>query len=130
MSRLVRHDREPPRGVAREPGAAPGSDCPDGASLPPRGRQHVRSTPVGVLLTTTVAPNAGLIAWTGLVALVVVAGIVTAAKGRAGWVAIGLLTGGLAWLVTAFLPALPGSLWQRTIGRRPADRPAGSPQQG
>lgn len=83
-----------------------------------------------VLVTTAVAPTAGLIVWTGLVALAVAAGIITAAKGRAGWVAIGLLTGGLVWLVTAFLPALPGSLWQRTIGRRTADRPAGSPQPG
>jgi hypothetical protein len=62
---------------------------------------------------SVVSPSAGLIAWTVLVALVLVAGAVTAAKGRWGWVAIGLLTGGAPWLVTAFATATPDSMWTR-----------------
>jgi len=60
-----------------------------------------------------VSPSPGLIAWTILLVLVLVAGAVTAAKGRWGWVLIGLLTGGLVWPVTAFLAPAPGSLWLR-----------------
>lgn len=66
-----------------------------------------------------VAPAPGLIAWTVLIGLLLIAGAVTAAKGRPGWVLVGLLTGGLPWVVTAFLAAAPGSLWTR-IFKRPA----------
>ena len=54
-----------------------------------------------------------------LIGLLLIAGAVTAAKGRPGWVLVGLLTGGLPWVVTAFLAAAPGSLWTR-IFKRPA----------
>jgi hypothetical protein len=64
-----------------------------------------------------VSPSAGLVAWTVLIGLVLVAGAVTAAKGRWGWVAIGLLTGGVPWLVTAFSRANPDSLWARVFVR-------------
>ena len=66
-----------------------------------------------------VAPAPELIAWTVLIGLLLIAGAVTAAKGRPGWVLIGLLTGGLPWVVTAFLTAAPDSLWTRTF-KRPA----------
>jgi len=62
-----------------------------------------------------VAPNLGLLVWTALVGLLLVAGAITAAKGRWGWVAVGLLTGGLPWLVTAFWHARPDSLWARVF---------------
>jgi hypothetical protein len=39
------------------------------------------------------------------------AGIVTAAKGRYGWLAIGLFLLGIPWVVSSFLLARPGSLW-------------------
>jgi hypothetical protein len=46
-------------------------------------------------------------------------GGVTAAKGRWGWLVVGLLLGGLIWPLTAVLlrPA-PGSLWARVVRRR------------
>ena len=40
-------------------------------------------------------------------------GVVTASKGRWGWFAVGLLTGGALWLLTAFLVATHDSLWAR-----------------
>jgi hypothetical protein len=69
----------------------------------------------------SVAPAPGLIAWTILVGLMLIAGVITGAKGRGGWVLIGLLTGGLPWLVTAFLPARVDSWWARTFSRAPAN---------
>ncbi|MEA2220650.1 MAG: hypothetical protein QOJ35_3276 [Solirubrobacteraceae bacterium] len=75
---------------------------------------------VSFAVTDVVAPSPGLIVWTALVGLLLVAGAVTAAKGRWGWVLVGLLTGGLPWIVTAFLHASPDSLWRRTF------KPAGS----
>ena len=64
-----------------------------------------------------VPPSPGLIAWTILMALLLVAGCVTAAKGRWGWVLIGLLTGGLLWFATAFFAPSADSFWARRIGR-------------
>lgn len=67
---------------------------------------------------TTVAPNPALIAYTLLVLLGLSATIVTAMKGRWGWVLAGLLTSGLVCLYSATLPAEPGSLWSRWETRR------------
>lgn len=67
-----------------------------------------------------VGPAPGLVLWTVLVGLLLIAGGVTAAKGRWGWVLIGLLTGGLPWCVTAFMTAAPGSMWMRRL-KRPAN---------
>lgn len=67
-----------------------------------------------------VAPAPGLILWTVLVGLLLIAGGVTAAKGRWGWILVGLLTGGLPWCATAFLAAAPGSMWTRRF-ERPAN---------
>ena len=39
------------------------------------------------------------------------AGVVTAARGRWVWLALGLFLLGLPWLISAFLLARPGSLW-------------------
>jgi hypothetical protein len=69
--------------------------------------------------SSVVSPGPGLIIWTLVVGLLLVAGVITGAKGRWGWVLVGLLTGGLPWFVTAFLPARPGSWWARSI-RQPA----------
>jgi hypothetical protein len=53
----------------------------------------------------------------GLCALL--GGVVTALKGRWGWLAVGLLFGGWLWLFTAFLPASPDSVWaRRSYGHR------------
>lgn len=60
-----------------------------------------------------VAPGPGLIVWTALVCCALLAGLVTAAKGRWGWLLLGLLSGGIAWFVSAFLEASPDSLWAR-----------------
>jgi hypothetical protein len=65
------------------------------------------------LSSTVVSPEPGLIVWACLLACLVLAGVVTGAKGRPGWVLIGVLTGGMPWLITAFLPARPGSWWER-----------------
>lgn len=62
---------------------------------------------------TIVGPSLGLVVWTVLVVLVLVCGAITAAKGRWGWVGLGLLTGGLLWVVTAFLQPSRDSLWLR-----------------
>jgi len=44
---------------------------------------------------------------------VLLAGAVTTAKGRWGWVVVGLLTLGVLWFGTAFLIATPDSVWGR-----------------
>jgi hypothetical protein len=58
--------------------------------------------------------------WPALVAATLVlsscvGGMITAAKGRWGWLCLGLLTGGLAWPLTALLIATPGSVWAQAF---------------
>jgi hypothetical protein len=53
-----------------------------------------------------------------VIVLMPAGGIVTALKGRWGWLAVGLLTGGLLWMLTAFLPAAPQSTCARRRARR------------
>ena len=61
-----------------------------------------------------VTPNAGLMALSLLLMAIAICGLITALKGRLGWLAVGLfLTGGLVWLITAFLVAVPRSPWAR-----------------
>ena len=43
------------------------------------------------------------------------AGIVTAAKGRYVWLAVGLILLGLPWFVSAVLLARPGSMWANAL---------------
>jgi len=43
------------------------------------------------------------------------AGIVTAARGRYVWLAVGLVLLGLPWLISAFLLARPGSMWANAL---------------
>lgn len=62
-----------------------------------------------------VSPDPALLAWSVLAGLMLVAAAVTAAKGRVGWLALGFLTGGFLWLVTAFFAARPESLWARVF---------------
>ncbi len=69
-----------------------------------------------VVSNTSVGPSVGLVVWTIVAASLVTAGGVTAAKGRWGWLLVGLLTGGLVWLYSVTLPAAPGSLWERRLG--------------
>lgn len=58
-------------------------------------------------LPTTIFMLLTVVAW-------IVGGPVTAAKGRWGWLFFGLLlTGGLAWIVSAFLAPRPASFWDR-----------------
>lgn len=47
--------------------------------------------------------------------LTLTAGIVTAAKGRYVWLALGLFLLGLPWLVASFLLAKPGSVWASAL---------------
>jgi hypothetical protein len=61
-----------------------------------------------------IEPSIGLFV-VALTVLALPAGLVTAAKGRWGWVVVGLLTSGLAWIATAFLLATPDSLWGRAF---------------
>jgi hypothetical protein len=47
--------------------------------------------------------------------LTLTAGIVTAAKGRYVWLALGLFLIGLPWLVSSLLLAKPGSIWATAL---------------
>jgi hypothetical protein len=47
--------------------------------------------------------------------LTLTAGIVTAVKGRYGWLGVGLFLLGLPWLVSSFLLAKPGSAWASAL---------------
>ncbi len=60
-----------------------------------------------------VVSGSSAVIWMLVVIAVIAGGVVTAAKGRWGWLAVGLLFGGLIWPLTAFLAAAQGSLWQR-----------------
>ncbi|MGI8803238.1 MAG: hypothetical protein ACR2KV_13895 [Solirubrobacteraceae bacterium] len=78
-----------------------------------------------VAAANLVSPNLGVILWTVMVGLALIAGCVTAANGRWGRLVVGLLTGGLLWLVTAFFPALPGSAWSRFARGKPESQRLG-----
>jgi hypothetical protein len=56
-----------------------------------------------------------LVLWT---VAVLVALVVTALKGRWGWLIVGVLLGGVPLMISAFLTARPGSLWERLANRR------------
>jgi hypothetical protein len=45
-----------------------------------------------------------------------VAAVITALKGRWGWLLAGCIFGGLLWLVSAWLDPRPGSWWARRRG--------------
>jgi hypothetical protein len=66
-----------------------------------------------------VAPNLGLVLWTIYSFVSLGAAVVTALKGRWGWLVVGFLTGGLAWFYAATLPALPDSTWELRAPKRP-----------
>ena len=51
-------------------------------------------------------------------ASVLLGGLVTASKGRWGWLLVGLVLGGVIWPFTALLPASPRSVWRRFTARR------------
>ena len=64
-----------------------------------------------------VSPSPWLLVFTALMVVVVAAGVVTALKGRWGWLIAGLLLGGLPGLIGAWLPARSASAWARRRGR-------------
>jgi hypothetical protein len=66
-----------------------------------------------LLFNTTVHPDPALVVYTLVAAAGVCAAIATAAKGRWWWFLIGLLTGGITFFLSAFLPAVPDSVWGR-----------------
>jgi hypothetical protein len=53
-----------------------------------------------------------------LAMLGVIGAAITIAKGRWGLFVLGLITGGVLWLFTAFARAAPGSLWARVWRQR------------
>src|ERR1044072_6070040 len=59
--------------------------------------------------TFNVGPSLGVIAWVLLVWTVIALGGGTAAKGQWMWFAVGIVTGGIGWVVGAFRPARGGS---------------------
>ena len=61
-----------------------------------------------------VSPGAGTYLWLLYAAMAVACAGITAAKGRWGWLAAGLVFGGLLWPVAALMIATPDSLWART----------------
>jgi type IV secretory pathway TrbL component len=68
--------------------------------------------------STSTGAGSGLVVYTILLAVAFCGGVVTAMKGLWGWVIVGILTTGLAFFVSAFLPAKPGSPWARRFARR------------
>jgi hypothetical protein len=62
-----------------------------------------------------VSPDIGLFAWLALVLWWIVGGVVTAAKGRMGFLFVGLLLGGLTWPLSALLIATPDRPWARAF---------------
>jgi hypothetical protein len=61
-----------------------------------------------------------LIIWSILAPLALLAGVVTALKGRWGWFLLGLVTFSLLWFVGAFVSPADGSIWARARRRRRA----------
>jgi len=59
-----------------------------------------------------VTPDLWVMAWS---LVCVVGGVVTAAKGRWGFLVVGVVLGGLTWPLSALLIAAPDSLWARTF---------------
>jgi hypothetical protein len=73
--------------------------------------------------SVVVTPNTWVMAG---VLVFLVGGLVTAAKGRWGWLLVGCLVGGALWPLTALLEAAPESIWERVLSRfsgRDARRP-------
>lgn len=68
--------------------------------------------------TFNVAPSLGLIAWVLLIWAILAMGAFTAAKGQWTWFVVGIVTGGLGWIVGAFRPARAGSWAARRKSRR------------
>lgn len=78
----------------------------------------VASTAIGADHVLTVGPSLGLIVFAVLGLSLLACAVVTAMKGRWGWLALGLLTAGVLWTFGALQPSLPGSLWERLRSRR------------
>jgi hypothetical protein len=70
-----------------------------------------------------VTPRAGMWLWVALMMVIAMGGVVTAMKGRSGWLLVGLVVSGLIWPAAAvLLPAEPGSYWARRMRRTPRSR--------
>jgi len=61
------------------------------------------------------APNTAPVLYTVLVLTGIVGSVITAAKGRWGWLVIDMITLGLAGNLTASLRATPRSVWARRL---------------
>ena len=61
----------------------------------------------------TVEPGTGLVVWSIYLVFALLAGALTAGKGRWGWFWLGVFTGGLLWFVGAFQTPSPTSIWAR-----------------
>jgi hypothetical protein len=81
---------------------------------------------VGANGVTVVAPSWGVVVFTVLLAVALPCGVVTAMKGRWGWLVLGLMTSGLLWIVGALQPPAPASLWQRWHSARTARHDPGT----
>jgi hypothetical protein len=68
---------------------------------------------IGADRVSVVGPSWGVIVIAILVCVTLPCGLVTALKGRWGWLALGLMTAGLLWIVGALQPPAPAGLWQR-----------------
>lgn len=66
---------------------------------------------LGVEDSFLVEPERGLIVWTIYAAVALCACCATLIKGRVGWFFLGVVTGGLLWLVGAFLRPVERSPW-------------------
>jgi hypothetical protein len=60
-----------------------------------------------------VSPNAGILLWPLIAVLLASCGVLTAAKGRWGWLLVGFFTMGLGWVAGARQAPAPGSVWAR-----------------
>ncbi len=69
-----------------------------------------------LLFNIVVRPDPVIVVYVLVMAAGVCAGIATAAKGRWGWFLVGLLTSGITFFFSAFLPAAPSSIWGRHRG--------------
>ena len=69
--------------------------------------------PMGVLAADSV-PTIPVGVWLFTI-VTLTAAVVTAAKGRYGWLALGLFLIGLPWVVAAFMLARPGSAWANAL---------------
>lgn len=70
--------------------------------------------------TFLISPGAGLLLYTGILLVLLLCGLVTASKGRWGWLVVGFLTAGIGWVIGALQNPQPNSIWARLSAARQA----------